>query len=364
MSDTPRNLTIAILASLFLLLVAGGGFLLGRHSAPSVKIDELVDEFVESTSFSRAYELVDQEINTRAFKQEPTPRELDAYLGTAMFVPAPFVNHIPAPGDQRNAHFNGWGFRHDGRIGPKPENVFRIFLCGGSTAYSPGAPSPETTLGGYLQDFLNRDGGDTRYEVVTAATPAWASTHERILIENVVSEMDPDLVISFSGNNDAHWGIAKENVFWFWSYYDKLLMQVLGTLAPELAESDITRTCCGPREAVPPETVNYRLMKNVRLAAHALKLKDVNYAFFLQPNRSVSLQQTGQSEGSYFSSCYALFREGFRKMDMDNFHFHDLSTMFVKDLDLYYVDDYHFADRGNEVIARRMAAHLRKAGLL
>ena len=99
--------------------------------------------------------------------------------------------------------------RYKKKSTPKPDNTFRICITGGSTAFGSGAPSQDRTIAGYLGRILSQELTPVtklNYEVVNAANPAWASTHERILIENKISELDPDMIISFSGNNDVHWG--------------------------------------------------------------------------------------------------------------------------------------------------------------
>jgi len=101
---------------------------------------------------------------------------------------------------------------------PKPPTTYGIFFTGGSVAYGSGAPSQDKTIGQYLENLLNLEitpVSHLRYEVFTLASPAWTSTHERIVIENRLSELDPDMVISFSGSNDVHCAGAGRDVFWF-----------------------------------------------------------------------------------------------------------------------------------------------------
>ena len=107
---------------------------------------------------------------------------------------------------------------------PKPSNIHRIFITGGSTAFSSGAPSQDRTIAAYLNRLLSINLTpltNINYEVFTMATPAWASTHERIMIENRLSDLEPDLVVSLSGNNDVHWEAKNRNVMWFRAYQDE-----------------------------------------------------------------------------------------------------------------------------------------------
>ena len=81
--------------------------------------------------------------------------------------------------------------------------------------------------GSHLADFLL----NKNYEVFTMATPAWASTHERIMIENRLSDLEPDLVVSLSGNNDVHWGAKNRNVLWFRAYHDEFYFDLLDDIS-------------------------------------------------------------------------------------------------------------------------------------
>ena len=130
-------------------------------------------------------------------------------------VMTPFVGYAPAPGQQHNAHINSFQFRDQREPAmPKPPGVTRIFLTGASVAFSAGAPDDQRTIGGYLQSLLDRRGTGQHYEVFTFAAPAWSSTHERIAIENRLSDLQPDLVVELTGIADALYGERGHNVLW------------------------------------------------------------------------------------------------------------------------------------------------------
>lgn len=90
-------------------------------------------------------------------------------------MPTPFVGSAPVPGEQDNAAINKLQFRSKKEVvTPKPSGVYRIFLTGGSTAYSSGAPSEDRTIGAYLERKLNEKLGQNgkTVEVFTVANPA------------------------------------------------------------------------------------------------------------------------------------------------------------------------------------------------
>lgn len=162
--------------------------------------------------------------------------------------PTPFVGTAPSPGQHQNAHINSWQMRNSEELQmPKPEGVYRIFLTGGSTAYGSGAPSQEQTIGSLLNDLLNKNLSKLglRYEVFTFANPAWASTQERIAIENYLSELQPDLVISLSGNNDVFWADAGRNVLWFSAFSDDYFKTLANTGLKTAGRKEL-QTCRRP----------------------------------------------------------------------------------------------------------------------
>lgn len=146
-------------------------------------------------------------------------REMDSFSSAVTSVLTPFVGSGPEPGRHDNAFINSMQFRSSKEVSmPKPPTTYGIFFTGGSVAYGSGAPSQDKTIGQYLENLLNLEitpVSHLRYEVFTLASPAWTSTHERIVIENRLSELDPDMVISFSGSNDVHCAGAGRDVFWF-----------------------------------------------------------------------------------------------------------------------------------------------------
>lgn len=291
--------------------------------------------------------------------------------------PTPFVGTAPAPGQHHNAQINSWQMRNSEEVQmPKPAGVYRIFLTGGSTAFGSGAPSQDKTIGsllnGLLADRLAQKAG-RRYEVFTFANPSWASTQERIAIENYLSELQPDLVVSLSGNNDVFWGDAGRNVLWFAAgadeYFQTLVNTGLRTAGrKELPALPQARPASQP---VAAHLVSYRLQKNVRLGAHALRQVNADWIFFLQPTLSVTRKALSTREKafipasqSYFVQCYELMSSGLAGLRQDNFRFVDLSKAFdgYQATDEVFLDQFHFGDKGNAVIANAMfsaiATHL------
>ena len=294
--------------------------------------------------------------------------EMDRYTWGVPNIPTPFVGAAPAPGEYMGTRINATQMRHPTPIQvPKPEGVFRIFVTGGSTAFGTAAPSDLTTIPANLQKIINRElkVPGRRYEVINAANPAWASTHERILIENRLSEMEPDLVVSYSGNNEAHFGHRGLNVLWFRAYaehhFSRLLSQLLSLV--EGNTFPIADVPSGP-EPVPVEEMVRRLKKNLRLASTALEGTGAEYVFALQPTLTVTKKPLTPREQAtvdpgrrdYFVEFYRQCREELTDLDYEGFHFVDASTAFDDrtSSEEVFLDSFHFGDRGNRLAAEHL----------
>ncbi len=353
---------ICIVAAVFTGVCVTVGFVIGRYAAQK-NFQKILDERAKSVTLAPvAKSLAQGKLAVAYLRPSEFLEHADNISWNVPMVAAPFVGSVPRPGQNHNTYVNAMQFRNRREIAvPKPPNEYRIFVTGGSTAFGVGAPSQDTTIGGFLETLVNRRfSADTgmEYRVFTGANPAWASTHERILIENRISELEPDLVISFSGTNDVHWGARGRNVLWFRTYEDELFWALLNgarRLTGYDSMPDIVKVSADP---IPPELVAQRLVKNVRLAGQALRPSDTPYVFVLQPNWYVTHgRRAGPDEDrtsiEYFNRCYSRMREAMGAMKADNLTFIDLSCLFDASMDksLIYLDAYHFGDRGNEVVA-------------
>jgi lysophospholipase L1-like esterase len=231
----------------------------------------------------------------------------------------------------------------------------------------------DSTVGGYLQALLGTepDANGTLYRVWTFANPAWSTTHERIAIENRLSELEPDLVISLSGNNDVHWGLLGRNVLWSRIYQQQTYWSVLDTAHRAGGRGpfvDVTEVTSDP---VAPDVVARRLGNNVRMAAFALSLDGVPYVFALQPTLAVSKKGLSNRERfltnehrQYFVESYAAIDARLRGLEPDGFHYIDLSGAVdeYRNKDELFIDSFHFGDRGYEIIAGKLLTALRTKG--
>jgi lysophospholipase L1-like esterase len=284
-------------------------------------------------------------------------------------IPTPFVGFAPAPGPLASALINRMQFRYAREIdGPKPNNVCRIFLTGGSTAFGSGASSNDTTIGGYLEAQLNevlRFRG-TSCEVITAAAGAWGSTHERILVENRLVELEPDIVISLSGHNDAFWSVLGHNTLWFRAFQDDYFLVLLNAVLAANSAEQFPSQAPDPAMPVSAAKAAERLARNVECCHYVLRKVGADYVYALQPVLELSRkvrtpreQQIVQAVGSHswfiqMPDYYREFSAALQALEQPDLHFLDATGIFdsYNDDTEFFIDTAHFGDRGNDLIAQ------------
>lgn len=294
---------------------------------------------------------------------------LDSIAWEPAKTPAPFVGYVPTPGAHEGAWHNSLGWRSRELERPKPAGVVRVFLTGGSTAYGVGALSQETTIGALLEQRLNSElgrAGERRFEVHTVAAPAWASTHERIAIENLVAAAEPDVVVALTGVNDVHWAWRGADVMWMRTYADeyfRLLHDAALEAAGRAPSADVAPLASEPVE---PGEVGVRFERNQRLAWYASAASGASYVVALQPCLHVtesSRRAPAEGEPSYFVACFEQMRRRMRELKLQRWSFADLTPLFDADhgREHLYLDSYHFGDKGNRRIADSLAEAVRAA---
>ena len=97
---------------------------------------------------------------------------------------------------------NDLGFRGAEFSEIKPPNTHRTFMIGGSTMFGAGATSDETTIPGYVQQFLDENNAEFNLEVINAGIQGADSNTELKLTEQKLIRFSPDLLIIYDGWND------------------------------------------------------------------------------------------------------------------------------------------------------------------
>jgi hypothetical protein len=200
-------------------------------------------------------------------------------------------------------------------------------------------------------------------EVFACACPAWTSHHERIAVEQRVHAWRPDLVLALSGANDAHWGWGRRDPAWSRTYEDEHFFR--------LAEAALARAGAGPlpdvapeaEGPIPPAAVAAGLVRNARLAAAALE--GVPYLLCLQPvlpctakpltpREAAFLAGKPAAEVAWFREVWPAYRAALAAAGGPRWEDLDPVAVGAGGAELF-LDSYHFGDRGNELLGRRLA---------
>tara|TARA_B100000029_G_C17511959_1_gene936619 strand:- start:351 stop:1454 length:1104 start_codon:yes stop_codon:yes gene_type:complete len=113
----------------------------------------------------------------------------------------PYLEYLPNQ-SQKTININSNGTRGTDFDIPKSNDTFRIIVVGGSTIFGSGT-TDETTIPGLLEQKLNEKKFDKKIEVIDGGLSGSFSTTEIYRIYNKYLDFEPNLLIIYSGWNDA-----------------------------------------------------------------------------------------------------------------------------------------------------------------
>jgi len=112
----------------------------------------------------------------------------------------PYLQNVPAA-LYAGQHVNRWGFKGDDIELAKPQDVYRVFVFGGSTVHCGTVPFEQTHVR-LLERRLKGQYPDKKIEVQNLGAEWHSSEHDVIKLLFDAQEFSPDLVIVFHGIND------------------------------------------------------------------------------------------------------------------------------------------------------------------
>jgi lysophospholipase L1-like esterase len=377
-----RQLLGVLLATLIASVTAGGvlgGYAIGRIARN--RDIENVRTFMTSVNAVRSlYEVLgkdlDDPVTARALgriydipngNRDALADRLRNVAWTPPTRPAPFVGHMARPLFAAETHINAIGFRDERESYlTKPDRTIRVFITGGSLAWGTGA-SQKQTISYRLEQLLNARLSPVtgfHYEIVNAAFPAWSTTQEKLLIQQFLLDLHPDLVIMLSGNNDVHWSLNGSDIRWFFSYADQTYVHLL---------NELYRSSGHPEWIYVPPTyprldcaiLSSFTLRNVEEAASALDRAKARLIFALQPNIVSTPKALTEHEQRilqkqdkpYWDACYQSMRDRLGQSAAHNYRLLDLSRSFgeLDHATELFIDSAHVADMGNRLIAEALA---------
>ena len=104
-------------------------------------------------------------------------------------------------------NINSHGFRGPEITIEKPDDVYRVFFLGGSTTFSQLTSSDAKTIPGILEAKFHEN-GIKEVEIVNAGINNANSRSETYLVNNVILDFNPDMLIVYDGWNEGEhdWG--------------------------------------------------------------------------------------------------------------------------------------------------------------
>lgn len=333
-------------------------------------------------------------------KYELAPVRFNSFLGYSSL-----ENH------QGNSYVsNNYGFRYKENFPPKKlKEEVRIFVTGGSAAWGVGSPQEylyTTRIEKKLQEYYP----NLRVRVINAGVGGYFSTHERILILNKISEFEPDVVVMFSGWNDAYAGydgfqvlddkwdflsagpvLAKYNRAYsidnkakkakkrkmfprpYKDYIFKTHFLVDRYFYSRKSLDEIKKSI--EKTQIEPQIVIKNLIKNILVIHDLSKRQDFMLLFYLQPTLDNTKKNLSPYENymldytnkrfvgfhNYYSLIYDLYRKELPKVaDKEGFLFVDGDDAISHESKTVFDDNVHFGDRGNRLISEHMTSILRE----
>ena len=153
---------------------------------------------------ARFYEFFLQDCN---LDRAETLNHLDFFLKREICSDQQNVIYSYSPVDtiEPNQHFKTININNEGFRGPeinynKTNNDFRIFMIGGSTVFGSGLSNDRETIPYQLFKKFNEKYDNV--EVINAGISSITSFEELYIIENILVNLKPDMIIVYDGAND------------------------------------------------------------------------------------------------------------------------------------------------------------------
>lgn len=294
---------------------------------------------------------------------------------------------------------NKLGFRGAEVAVPKPPGVCRVLLLGGSVAWGFGATSDDTTIAGCLRRQLSKQSPGQRVEVVNAACPGHVTFQELMLYQAFAASLQPDWVVTVDGVNDFRDAMLTGRTL-----VSEPFVQVLPAL-----EMALNRRAYGLRYGLNRMVQDCALLQAIQLAATTMRghppqpthaepslveetvrawrdnlaglaalarQRGARCCFALQPFISTGRKPLSSEEVQLKRRLELHFRDALTCYDR---YFGlaraklpalgaesgtvtcDLTDVFDGETGTIFTDSCHFGDRGNELVACRLAEMICKA---
>lgn len=267
---------------------------------------------------------------------------------------------------------NQYGFKTQYPI-EKQEGKFRIILTGGSVARG---KKPEQSIAHYLQNELNARFNTNRIEVINAGVSAFVVEQEFILIQLLLQQYQPDMIVSLDGVNDLmtfdfnrmtqsdfdlpphHWDEVKviepnrerRKILTRFPLFFKNIARVIAYFKAEQFEKNYDWSQLTDEQLNKVSDTYWQIITDTH---DFCKAKNIRYYNFLQPVRTCSHFRKGIQLSEREKAQCRLFNLMDAAIKNEPYSF-SLTTLLDGRLELFY-DFCHLLPAGNEVIAKAVA---------
>jgi lysophospholipase L1-like esterase len=295
---------------------------------------------------------------------------------------------------------NKYHLRYEADFPQQKENgECRIFITGGSVAFGYGITQKKlyTTI---MENLFAKEYPHRKIRVISAGVCGYCSVQERIMIENLILSLSPDYIVMFSGWNDLIFGgyrgmdILMENDFCgfknriekntqknlidppkYNDYIFKLHFLIDNALYEykyrnkKLLFKDINT------KSITPESVVKILLRNVHIISDLSKRFNFRFIFYLQPSiYSTDKKLTNYEKEflkddenitvglpEYIQKAYKIYEKLLPRDAAENgYYYIDGDNAIANETKSAFIDEAHFGDRGNDLIANHMFREIKK----
>ncbi len=272
---------------------------------------------------------------------------------------------------QENEDTNEQGFKTTYSV-EKPDGVFRIILVGGSVARG---REPENSIASFLEKRLKESYPKQKIEVLNAGVSAFVVQQEFLLIQMILQDYNPDMIISLDGYNDLltykinmfeespfplpphNWPVFQvisenknqQNALFRFRYFFRNCHRAIQFFERKMSESIFQP---GSVDRAEIYELNEQYWKIVRDTDDFCKVKDIEYVHFLQPVRFYR-DQGLMGPSTVWEELMTTFYQRFDST-AEATPFATSLTRVIHDADLF-LDQCHLKTQGHQIIASEMA---------
>lgn len=313
----------------------------------------------------------------------------------------PFLQQMNTKKNEGYLHVNSDNFRYDEMTKDKPDDVYRIFIVGGSTVFDEPRPY-EKSLVKQVENSLGKYYPDKKIQVINAGVNRYTSQHSLILYETKIVDYHPDLIVIYQGFNDminsctpdfspirtykndySHFYQILSNIidgYFNWNVRFISLDRLMKTINENFYADIRTKLPSKQPEITYTDAIDFpslnaytRNMNNIVTLAQANNVKVIigNQAnHYNNDPKNYLLAQYFCKKGNEFISTNALnkgmtlFNEASKKIaEEKNVPFIDIESQLPK-TDRYLTDDVHYTDEGDKKVAEAVYKAIIKSSYL